>query len=120
MAHQRKVSYMLARTLEEKENSLQQNKENKCSEELPLKNFRCETGSESQDLAIPACSCCQTLIAQDSSCSTSSMHIVQHSTGTPESSCFSIPVPMHCTENDMDERKGKIQTEDDGLLCATV
>ncbi|KAJ6669865.1 hypothetical protein lerEdw1_000414 [Lerista edwardsae] len=110
LAHQRKVSYMLARTLEEKENSLQQNKENKCLEELPLKNDRCKTGSASQDLAIPACSCCQACIAQDSSCSTSSNHIVQHSAGTTESSCFSTPVPVHCTENDMCERKETIDT----------
>lgn len=102
LAHQRKVSYMLARTLEEKENSLQQNKENNCSE-LASKNSQCKTDLESQESDSLARSCCQTYTAQVGSCSTSRMHTGQETTGTTESSCFPTSVTVHCTENN--ERK---------------
>lgn len=102
LAHQRKVSYMLARTLEEKENSLQQNKENNCSE-LASKNSQCKTDLESQESDSLAHSCCQTYTAQVGSCSTSRMHTGQETTGTTESSFFPTSVTVHCTENN--ERK---------------
>nr|XP_003216379.1 PREDICTED: coiled-coil domain-containing protein 125 [Anolis carolinensis] len=70
LAHQRKVSYMLARTLEKKENG-SQNKAKKLSEELPLRNRQCGNDSEPQELAIPLCSCCQTYTVEDGSCSVS-------------------------------------------------
>nr|XP_060617691.1 coiled-coil domain-containing protein 125 [Anolis sagrei ordinatus] len=70
LAHQRKVSYMLARTLEKKENG-SQNKAKKLSEELPLRSSQCGNDSKPQEVAIPLCSCCQTYTVEDGSCSVS-------------------------------------------------
>ncbi|XP_070599205.1 LOW QUALITY PROTEIN: coiled-coil domain-containing protein 125 [Erythrolamprus reginae] len=59
LAHQRKVSYMLARTLEDKENALQQRKESTFSEEnVTFKNSQCEKELKPQEWIFPECSCC--------------------------------------------------------------
>ncbi|KAM3846971.1 coiled-coil domain-containing protein 125 isoform 2-T3 [Vipera latastei] len=67
LAHQRKVSYMLARTLEDKENALQQMKENTLSEgKVTFKNNQYKKELKPQEWIFPECSCCQTYTAQDS------------------------------------------------------
>ncbi|XP_025025953.1 coiled-coil domain-containing protein 125 [Python bivittatus] len=66
LAHQRKVSYMLARALEDKEDTLQQKKENTFSEEkFTFKNNQCKKELKPQERIFPECSCCQTYPAQD-------------------------------------------------------
>ncbi|KAG8130952.1 putative Coiled-coil domain-containing protein [Naja naja] len=60
LAHQRKVSYMLARTLEDKENALQQRKESTFSEEkVTFKNSQYKQDLNPQEWIFPECSCCQ-------------------------------------------------------------
>ncbi|XP_034297082.1 coiled-coil domain-containing protein 125 [Pantherophis guttatus] len=60
LAHQRKVSYMLARTLEDKENALQQRKESTFSEEkVTFKNSQYKKELKPQEWIFPECSCCQ-------------------------------------------------------------
>ncbi|XP_030423417.1 coiled-coil domain-containing protein 125 isoform X1 [Gopherus evgoodei] len=65
LAHQRKVSYMLARAMEEKEDASKQSNENNLSgENITLKNHQ-DTASESQESTDPEYSCCQNLGSQD-------------------------------------------------------
>ncbi|XP_058024854.1 coiled-coil domain-containing protein 125 isoform X2 [Ahaetulla prasina] len=60
LAHQRKVSYMLARTLEDKENALQQRKESTFSEEkVTFKNSQYKKELKPQEWIFPERSCCQ-------------------------------------------------------------
>uniref|UniRef100_A0A2D4LFI0 Uncharacterized protein n=2 Tax=Micrurus TaxID=8634 RepID=A0A2D4LFI0_9SAUR len=60
LAHQRKVSYMLARTLEDKENALQQRKESTFSEEkVTFKNSQYKQDLNPHEWIFPECSCCQ-------------------------------------------------------------
>ncbi|XP_032069378.1 coiled-coil domain-containing protein 125 isoform X1 [Thamnophis elegans] len=60
LAHQRKVSYMLARTLEDKENALQQRNESTFSEEkVTFKNSQYKQELKPQEWIFPECSCCQ-------------------------------------------------------------
>uniref|UniRef100_J3S443 Coiled-coil domain-containing protein 125 n=1 Tax=Crotalus adamanteus TaxID=8729 RepID=J3S443_CROAD len=90
LAHQRKVSYMLARTLEEKESALQQRKENTLSEEkVTFKNNQYKKELKPQEWIFPECSCCQTYTAQDSFSSSisntnPSRMPSSHSTGSKE------------------------------------
>nr|XP_056704994.1 coiled-coil domain-containing protein 125 [Euleptes europaea] len=104
LAHQRKVSYMLARALEEKEDSLQQNEGNKLSEgQLALKISQSKNDSNPQASVTPVCSYCQNCTAQDCSCSISNTCTVQHSDGKSESSCYSTSVNMHCEKTDVNK-----------------
>ncbi|XP_053158933.1 coiled-coil domain-containing protein 125 isoform X2 [Hemicordylus capensis] len=109
LAHQRKVSYMLARALEEKENSLQQNKENKLSEEeLDIKINPCGKDPEPQESVVPMCSCCQPHSAENSSCSIS--NTIQDSAETTKRSCSLISDTVFCRESDVHEAKETADT----------
>ncbi|XP_044301947.1 coiled-coil domain-containing protein 125 isoform X1 [Varanus komodoensis] len=69
LAHQRKVSYMLARALEEKDDTLRKNTESNFSEEeLALKSNQCKKDGKPQELIATRCSSYQTCISQDGSC----------------------------------------------------
>ncbi|XP_048360311.1 coiled-coil domain-containing protein 125 [Sphaerodactylus townsendi] len=88
LAHQRKVSYMLARSLEEKEDNLQRNEGNKLSEgQFALKIRGSKKDPNPQASVVPACSYCQTCMAQDCPNSISSTCTVQHSDGTSVNMC---------------------------------
>lgn len=81
---------MLARTLEDKENALQQMKENTLSEEkVTFKNNQYKKELKPQEWIFPECSCCQTYTAQDSFSSSvpntnPSRMPSSHSTGSKE------------------------------------
>ncbi|XP_062984700.1 coiled-coil domain-containing protein 125 [Elgaria multicarinata webbii] len=83
LAHQRKVSYMLARELQEKEDNLQKDTE----EELALKSNQCKKDSKHQELVTPVCSCRQTCTPQDVSSSISNTYLNRMLTCTSQSSC---------------------------------
>nr|XP_032625475.1 coiled-coil domain-containing protein 125 isoform X1 [Chelonoidis abingdonii]XP_032625476.1 coiled-coil domain-containing protein 125 isoform X1 [Chelonoidis abingdonii] len=81
LAHQRKVSYMLARAMEEKEDASKQSNENNLSgENITLKNHQ-DTASESQESTDPEYSCCQNLGSQDNTFSILNTKIYQKSAG---------------------------------------
>uniref|UniRef100_A0A8C5SDZ1 Coiled-coil domain containing 125 n=1 Tax=Laticauda laticaudata TaxID=8630 RepID=A0A8C5SDZ1_LATLA len=83
LAHQRKVSYMLARTLEDKENTLQQRKESPFSEEkVTFKNSQYKQDLNPQDWIFPECSCCQD--GFPSVPNTNPSRTPSHSTGSKE------------------------------------
>ncbi|KAL8203697.1 UNVERIFIED_CONTAM: hypothetical protein K2H54_059948 [Gekko kuhli] len=108
LAHQRKVSYMLARTLEEKEDRLRQNEGNKRSEvQLVPKINESKKDSNPQAPVPDVGSYCQTCTAQDCSCSISSTCTVQHSDGKSDrksgSSCYPASVNMYCEETDVNK-----------------
>ncbi|XP_015269445.1 PREDICTED: coiled-coil domain-containing protein 125 [Gekko japonicus] len=108
LAHQRKVSYMLARALEEKEDSLRQNEGNKLPEaQLVTKINESKKDSDPQAPVIDVCSYCRTCTAQDCSCSISSTCTVQHSDGKSDrksgSSCYSASGNMYCEETDVNK-----------------
>ncbi|EMP36300.1 hypothetical protein UY3_06515 [Chelonia mydas] len=97
LAHQRKVSYMLARTMEEKEDASKQSNENNLSgENIILKNHQC-TASESQESTDPEYSCCQNLGSQDNTCSILNTKIYQKS-ARPLKKSHSWP-SRNCKEN---------------------
>uniref|UniRef100_A0A8C3RSB1 Coiled-coil domain containing 125 n=1 Tax=Chelydra serpentina TaxID=8475 RepID=A0A8C3RSB1_CHESE len=97
LAHQRKVSYMLARAMEEKEDASKQSNENNLSgENITLKNHQ-YTASESQESTDPEYSCCQNLGSQDNTCSILNMKIYQKST-RPLKKSHSWP-SRNCKEN---------------------
>ncbi|XP_074850320.1 coiled-coil domain-containing protein 125 [Carettochelys insculpta] len=99
LAHQRKVSYMLARAMEEKEDSSKQTKENSLSGvSITLNNRQC-TASESQESADPAYSWCQNLGSQDNTCSILNTKIHQNFSRALKKS-HSWP-SRNCEKNDM-------------------
>lgn len=115
LAHQRKVSYMLARALEEKEDCLRQNEGNKLSEgQLALKINEGKKDSDLQAQDTSVCSYSQTCTAQDCSCSTSDTYTVQHSDGKSDrksgSPCHSASVNMYCEETAMNRTEGTTDT----------
>lgn len=93
---------MLARALEEKENSLRKNEGNNLSEgQLALKINESKIDSNPQAPVIGVCSYCQTCTAQDCSCT------IQHSDGKSGRksghSCCSASVNMFCEETDVNK-----------------
>uniref|UniRef100_A0A8C8RS70 Coiled-coil domain containing 125 n=1 Tax=Pelusios castaneus TaxID=367368 RepID=A0A8C8RS70_9SAUR len=99
LAHQRKVSYMLARAMEEKEDASKQSKENSLSgESIALKNHW-YTASESKESTDPAYSCCQNPGSQDNTCSILNTNIYQNS-GRALKKSHSWP-SKNCKENDV-------------------
>ncbi|XP_054843536.1 coiled-coil domain-containing protein 125 [Eublepharis macularius] len=100
LAHQRKVSYMLARDLEEKEDCLRQNEGNKLSEgQLAHKINGSKKDLDPQSSVIPIHSYCHTCTAQDCSCSISNTGTMQHSDGESGILCSSTSLTMYCEEN---------------------
>uniref|UniRef100_A0A8D0L1F1 Coiled-coil domain containing 125 n=1 Tax=Sphenodon punctatus TaxID=8508 RepID=A0A8D0L1F1_SPHPU len=91
LAHQRKVSYMLARAIEEKDDDSKHGKEKKLSEEdIDLKKNQCKKCSESQESTVPAYSYCQNPDYKNDACSISSTSTIQNSARAPKSS-HSLP-----------------------------
>ncbi|XP_077203578.1 coiled-coil domain-containing protein 125 [Paroedura picta] len=107
LAHQRKVSYMLAHTLEEKEDRLQQNEGNKLPE---VKTDASKKDPDLQAPAIAVCSYCQTCTAQDCSCTISNTCTEQCHDGESDRksgcSCSSVSMNMHCEETDVNKIEG--------------
>uniref|UniRef100_A0A6J0TFW6 Coiled-coil domain-containing protein 125 isoform X1 n=1 Tax=Pogona vitticeps TaxID=103695 RepID=A0A6J0TFW6_9SAUR len=100
LAHQRKVSYMLARTLE-KEDGLHKNPENKCSEEeFALKSNQCEKDSKPQELATPESFCCQTYAVEDDSYSAPDTFSNRTLDSTAKHSCSTTSEEYHIQKSE--------------------
>nr|XP_020645935.1 coiled-coil domain-containing protein 125 isoform X2 [Pogona vitticeps] len=100
LAHQRKVSYMLARTLE-KEDGLHKNPENKCSEEeFALKSNQCEKDSKPQELATPECFCCQTYAVENDSYSAPDTFSNRTLDSTAKHSCSTTSEEYHIQKSE--------------------
>ncbi|XP_006033063.1 coiled-coil domain-containing protein 125 isoform X1 [Alligator sinensis] len=103
LAHQRKVSYMLARAKELKEETSKQSKENNLSgESITQKNCQYST-TESQESSHCANSCCQNPGSQNSTCSTYNTKVLKNSLRSLRKSYSWPPGTMHCKENDAHE-----------------
>ncbi|XP_076973529.1 coiled-coil domain-containing protein 125 isoform X2 [Tamandua tetradactyla] len=90
LAHQRKVSYMLARALEDKDTTSKQNNEKNLMEDyFPLRN-PCHKTSEFSVLHDPVCPNIQNFNSVDCTCSIQYPETDQNYTGTLKKSC-SLP-----------------------------
>lgn len=90
LAHQRKVSYMLARALEEKDTTSNENKEKSpVKDNFPLKNLWGKS-SEFPELHDPVYSSVQILNSPGCVCSIQHLHRDQNCTRTLKRSC-SLP-----------------------------
>lgn len=96
MAHQRKVSYMLARALEKEEDGLQKNTENRCSEEVfAVKSNQCKKDSKHQESVTPECCHCHKYTVQDDSCSVPDTFSNRILDSTAKTSCSTTSEEKH-------------------------
>ncbi|XP_060091752.1 coiled-coil domain-containing protein 125 [Heteronotia binoei] len=118
LAHQRKVSYMLARALEEKEDHLQQNEGSELSEgQLSVKINESKKYPNPQAPIIALCSYCQICTDQDCNCSISNSCIVQHSEGKSDRKSRSLYYSGSVCCEETDVNKIEETTENNELLC---